>query len=129
METAESSPQAQVSRVAVGFPPFWVELPAVWFAKSEAQFFLSGVSSEKKKFFHVISQLDHQYAAEVEDIITSPPKRDPYITLRTELVRRLPPSREQRIRHLHTPEEMSDKPGQFLRHLRDLAPDVPEDVL
>jgi hypothetical protein len=55
--------------------------PAVWFAQAEAQFFLAAVSSEKTKFIHVISQLDHRYAAEVEDIITSPPERNPYTTL------------------------------------------------
>jgi hypothetical protein len=118
MEAADSSLPAKVSRVALRF------------AQAEAQFFLAGVNSENTKFFYVISQLDHWYAAEVEDIITSPPKRDPYTTLRTELVRRLSPSREQRIRQLLTLEEMGDrKPSQFLRHFRGLAPDVPEDFL
>jgi hypothetical protein len=130
METAETSPPAEVSRVAMRLPPFWAERPATWFAQAEAQFFLAGVSCEKTKFFHVISQLDHRYAAEVEDIITSPPERDPYTTLKTEIVRRLSPLREQCIRHLFTLVEMGDrKPSQFLRHLRGLAPDVPEDFL
>jgi hypothetical protein len=53
MEAADSSPPAEVSRVAV------------WFAQAEAQFFLDHVNSEKIKFFHIISQLDHRYAAEV----------------------------------------------------------------
>jgi hypothetical protein len=47
------------------------------FAQANAQFFLADVSSKKTKFLHVISQLDHWYAVEVEDIITSPPERDP----------------------------------------------------
>jgi hypothetical protein len=47
----------------------------MWFAQAEAQFFLAGVNSEKTKFFHVMSQLDHQYATEVEDIITSLPEQ------------------------------------------------------
>jgi hypothetical protein len=89
MEAADSSPPAEVSRVAVRVPPFWAERPAVWFAQAEAQFFLAGVNSEKTKFFLVISQLDYRCAAEVEDIITSPPERDPYTTLRTKLVQRL----------------------------------------
>jgi hypothetical protein len=70
---------------------------------------LAGVNSEKTKFFHVNSQLDHRYAAEVEDIISSPPEEDPYTTLRTELVRRLSLSREKRIRQLLTLEEMGDQ--------------------
>jgi hypothetical protein len=102
----------------------------VWFAQVEAQFSLAGISSEKTKFFHVISQLDHRYAAEVEDIIISLPEWDPYAMLRAELVRRLTPSRGHRIRQLLTIEEMGDrKPSQFLRHLMSLAPDVLEDFL
>jgi hypothetical protein len=58
----------------VRLPPFWAERPVMWFPQAEAQFFLAGVSSEKTKFFHVISQLDHRHAAELEDIITSPPE-------------------------------------------------------
>jgi hypothetical protein len=116
--------------VIVWLPPFWAERPAVWFAQAEEQFFLAGISSETATFYYVISQLDHRYATEVEEIITSPPERDPYTTLRTELVRRLSLSREQRIPQLLTLEEMGDrKPSQFLRHLRSLAPDVSDDLI
>jgi hypothetical protein len=80
--------------MAVRLPPFWVERPAVLFTKAEAQFTLAGINSERIKFCHIISQLDHRYATEVGEIITSPPERDPYTTLRPELVRRLAPSRE-----------------------------------
>jgi hypothetical protein len=115
--------------VAVQFPPFQAKGPAVWFAQDEAQFTLAGIISEKIKFYYVISQLDHRYTAEVEDI-TSPPERDPYTTLRAELVRRLPLSKEQRIRQLFTFKEMGDrKPSWFLRHLRSLVPDVSDNFL
>jgi hypothetical protein len=84
---------AEICRVAGRLPPFWAERPAVWFAQAEAQFSLAGVNNKKTKFYYVISQLDHRYATEVEDIITSPPESDPYTTLRTEHIRRLSPSR------------------------------------
>jgi hypothetical protein len=74
MEAADSSPPTEAARVAVRIPPFWAEQPVVWFAQAEAQFFLAGVNSKKTKFFHVITELDHRYAKEVEDIITSPPE-------------------------------------------------------
>jgi hypothetical protein len=93
MEAADRSLPAEVSRVAVPLPPFWAKRPAVWFAQAEAQFFLAGISSETTKFYHVISQLDQRYPAELEDVITSPPERDPYTTLWTELMRPLSPSR------------------------------------
>jgi hypothetical protein len=73
MEAAHSSPPAEVPRVAVQLPPFWAKTPAVWLAQAKAQFTLACISSEKMKFCHVISQLDHRYATEVEDIITSLP--------------------------------------------------------
>jgi hypothetical protein len=128
MEAMEGIQPAEISRVAVRLPPFWAERPAVWFAQSEAQFSLAGISSERTKFHYVISQLDQRYAAEVEeDIMTSPPQQDPYSKLRTELLKRLPLSREQRAHQILTLEEMGNrKPSQFLRHLRSLIPDLPD---
>jgi len=65
----------------------------------------------------------------VEDIST-PPEDEPYDRLKAELVRRLSTSREQRVRQLLSHEEMGDrKPSQFLRHLKGLAPDVPDEFL
>jgi hypothetical protein len=95
----------------------------MWIAQVEAQFTLAGMSSEQTKFYYVISQLDHQSAAEVEDIITSPLERDHYTTVKTELVTRLSPSREQRIRQFLIHEMGDRKPSQFLRQLRSLIPD------
>jgi hypothetical protein len=127
---ATDSTTPEVCRVAVRLPPFWPERPAVWFAQAEAQFALAGISSEKTKFFHVISQLDHRCVARLEDIITSPPEQSSYNTLKTKLVRRLTPSREHRIRQLLTAEEMGDrKPSEFLRDLRSLVPEVSDDFL
>lgn len=118
-----------MSRVTAKLPPFWPERPALWFAQVEAQFALCGVTNEITKFNYVVSQLEHRYAAEVEDIITSPPP-EPYRRLKEELVQRLSTSQEQRIRQLLTVEELGDrKPSQFLRHLRSLAPAVPDDFL
>jgi hypothetical protein len=73
--------------------------------------------------------LDEQ-VAEVEDIINFPPQQNPYTTLKTELVKRLCPSRDRRTRQLFALEEMGDrKPSQFLRHLWSLAPDIPDNYL
>jgi hypothetical protein len=81
---------------------FSAKRPAVWFAQAEAQFTLASISSEQTKFCYMISQLDQHYTVEVEDIITSPPEQNPYTTLKTELVTRLSPSREQRIHQFLT---------------------------
>jgi hypothetical protein len=73
MDTTNSLQPAVTSRVAIRLPPFWADsLP--YGSHKPRQFFLAGISSEKSKFLHVVSQLDHQYAAEVEGIIISPPE-------------------------------------------------------
>jgi hypothetical protein len=82
----ETSVNAEVARIAVRLPAFWGNCPASWFAQAEAQFHLAGITGERTKFYHVISQLDEKYMAEVDDIINSPPQRDPYTTLKTELI-------------------------------------------
>jgi hypothetical protein len=129
MQTADNSAPAEVSRVAVRLPPFWAERPTVWFAQAETHFTSAGLSNEQTKVYYVISQLEHQCAAEVEDIIISPPERDTYTTLKTELVKWLSPSKEQGIHQLLTLENGDRKPSQYLRHLRSLSLDAPEDFL
>jgi putative lipoic acid-binding regulatory protein len=60
-------------RVAVRIPPVWTDRTALWLAQFEAQFELAVVTSQKTKFNQVVSQLQQQHAAEVQDIITTPP--------------------------------------------------------
>jgi hypothetical protein len=72
----DSSPNADVARVAVRLPEFWTNRTASWFAQAEAQFHLAGVTSEHTKFYYVIAQLGENYVEEADDIINSPPQRD-----------------------------------------------------
>ena len=129
-EFPEQSSGLEVCRVAVRLPPFWSDRPAIWFAQAESQFELAAITRQRTKFNYVVSQLNQQQASEVEDIIIAPPEHEPYDRLKAELIRRLSTSREQRVRQLLSHEEMGDrKPSQFLRHLKSLAPEVPDDFL
>jgi hypothetical protein len=105
----------------------WAERPTVWFNQAASQFALARITDERTKFHYIVSQLEQRYAAEVEDIINSPPSHEPYTKLRAELIKRLSPSKQQCSHQLLSIEEMGDrKPSQFLRHLRSLAPDMPD---
>jgi hypothetical protein len=116
--------------VTMRLPPFWPDSLREWFALAEAQFSLASVTDERTKFDLVLTQMDKKCAKEVTDIIISPPQRNPYTKLKTELINRLSPSRELRARQLLATEEIGDrKPSQFLRHLRSLAPDMPDHYL
>jgi hypothetical protein len=129
MDFTKETP-AEISREAVRLPPFYAEEPEVCLASAEAQFTLAGIAEEYTKFYCVLSQLHHSYAKEVRNIVTSPPQQEPYTKLKTQLLNRLSPSRENSARQLLTCEEIGDrKPSQFLRHLRNLDSDVPDRLL
>jgi hypothetical protein len=114
----------------VRLPPFWPDSLREWFGLAKAQFFLADITDERAKFNLVLSQMDQKCAREVSDIITSPPQHEPYNRLKTELMNRLSPSRELRALQLLASEEIGDrKPSHFLRHLRNLAPDMPDHYL
>jgi hypothetical protein len=91
------------SRVAAWLQPFWAKGPTIWFRLAEAQFSLAGITEEKTKFYCILSKLDHSYAVEVQDIVTSAPLRDLYTKLKTELRNRQSPSRGRRARNLTRP--------------------------
>jgi hypothetical protein len=107
-EASDSTPGVAAYRVVVHLPRFWPDRPAPWFEQAEAQFELAAITTERTKFNHTISQLNHRHAAEVEDVITSTPAREPYKTLKSGLMRRLSTSREQRVCQLLMHEEMGD---------------------
>lgn len=131
LHAAQLSNGADTFRVGVRMPPFWPQEPAVWFAQVEGQFVLSNITSDATKFYYVLSQLDHQYATEIKDIIVNPPATNKYEKLKTELISRLSASREKELKRLLIHEELGDrKPSQFLRHLQHLAgPEVHDDLL
>lgn len=120
-----------INRVAVRPPPFWAEEPAVWFSQLEGNFALSGIKDDATKFYYVTSTLEHRYAAEVKDVIVSPPATGKYDKLKSELIKRLSASREKEVKQLLMHEELGDRrPSQFLRHLQRLAgPTVPDDFI
>lgn len=121
-----------VSRLAVRLPPFWPNNPALWFAQVEANFFYSGVTADATKFALVVSQLEQQYAAEVQDIVVAPPEVNAYERLKSELIRRVSASQEERIRQVLTQEDIGDRrPSQYLRHLRSKIDSgtVPDNLL
>lgn len=111
-----------VHRVGVKLPPFWPDDVELWFAQIEAQFLIAHINQETTKFAYTVSQLEGKHAHEVRDIIKNPPPDNPYSHLKKEMILRLSPSSNQRIKQILIDEEIgSRKPSQFLRHLQSLA--------
>ncbi|XP_069361491.1 uncharacterized protein [Maniola hyperantus] len=126
-----TDPLAELFRVGIRVPPFWAEKPSIWFAQIEAQFNIARITDDNTKFYYVLSHLDGQYSANVEDIIENPPSTGKFEKLKTELIKRLSLSRQKKVKQLLQAEELGDrKPSQFLRHLQQLAgPNMPDDFI
>ncbi|XP_025831093.1 uncharacterized protein LOC108740169 [Agrilus planipennis] len=70
------------------------------------------------------------YLAEVRDVVMNPPAENSYEVLKSELIKRLSQSQEQKTSKLLEHESIGDrKPSQFLRHLRSLAGSIVGDAV
>ncbi|XP_044595835.1 uncharacterized protein LOC123272885 [Cotesia glomerata] len=94
----------------------------MWFALVEAVFTASRITSEKTKYAMILPKLPTSVAMEARDLILGEPGDAPYTTFKTEILKRLGTTEDQRTRRLLESEEMGDqKPSQFLRRLQHLA--------
>ena len=81
---AGQDPGAAAFLGTVKLPEFWPDNTDLWFARADAQFRLKKVTAEQTKFDHVITMLDSKTAAQVMDILVTPPDL-PYSVLKTRL--------------------------------------------
>ncbi|XP_053596495.1 uncharacterized protein LOC128668190 [Microplitis demolitor] len=94
----------------------------VWFAMAEAVFAMSRITAEKTKYSMMLPKLPADVVAEARDLIVAEPGDTPYTTFKTEILKRMGATEDQRTRRLLESEEMGDqKPSQFLRRLQHLA--------
>ncbi|XP_071480514.1 uncharacterized protein [Diadema antillarum] len=114
-------PGAVAAAVSIKLPPYWPDVPVLWFAQVEAQFSTKGITSEKTMYHYVVSSLQPQYATAVRDLLVSPPPSNPYKVLKLELTKRTTASEQRRIHQLLTAEELGDRsPTQLLRRMEQL---------
>lgn len=130
-KSASPEQQSEVFHVGVKVPPFWPEKPGLWFSQIEAQFVMARITDDNTKYYHILSNLDRPTSLEVEDVLTDPPATNKYEKLKSELIKRLSTSSEQKVKQLLQSEELGDrKPSQFLRHLQRLAGrNIPESFI
>ncbi|KFD63933.1 hypothetical protein M514_23924 [Trichuris suis] len=106
----------------VKLPPFWAKDAHLWFTRIEAQFRLSRLTSDAAMFDHVVAGLEPDVAAEVRDILVTPPAEQKYGTLKNAIITRFTDSSSKRLQQVLHKEELGDRtPSQFWRHLQALA--------
>jgi hypothetical protein len=107
---------------SVKLPPFWVKAPEAWFIQVEAQFDVCRVTSESRRYSHLLMSLPQELIEKTIDIIQTPPEENPYTFLKTKLIERLTVSEEKKISDLLYHTEMGDRsPSDFYRHMVHLA--------
>ena len=104
--TPFSTPAYDVSAVTLKLLPFWPADPEIWFAQVEAQFACRRITSQRRRFDHVVSSLSPEFAVEVRDLILRPPSDDPYRALKEQLTKRTALSEQRRLQQLFTEEEL-----------------------
>lgn len=112
----------QVERVSVKLPPFWDEMPEIWFAQAEAEFEVSQIVRERTRYSYLMGALPRETLMKVVDIIKVPHPTTPYTHLKEQVLSRLSTSEEARLSKLLYHVEMGDRsPSELYRHMVQLA--------
>ena len=124
---AEEVDQPPLAAVSIKLPLFWPSDSQLWFAQVQVQFAIRGIMSQKTMFNYVIASLGPKFAAEIRDLIPTPPAETPYNVLKETLIKRTAAFDQRRLQQLFSAEELGDqKPTQLLRHLQQLTGDTPK---
>nr|XP_042894939.1 uncharacterized protein LOC122268758 [Parasteatoda tepidariorum] len=120
----------ELSPVAVKVPQFWKENPAIWFSRVESQFITAGITQDSTKYHTIVASIETDILSQVSDIITSPPVRNMYDSLKQRLIEIFSISEERRLKKLLQDIALGDRrPSALLRQMKDLAGDRVGDAL
>lgn len=118
----KTNPLSVDATVSVAFPPFWHEMPALWFIQVEAVLAVKRVTSDTQQYLLTIAALPVDIIATISDIISKPPETGRFANLKKEVVKRLSLSEAQRLEKLIGTTAMGDlTPSAFYRRLTQLA--------
>ena len=117
-------PLVVAANVALKLPVFWPKAAEVWFAQADAQFAINVISVSKTKFYHVVASLPQDVAAQILDLICTPPVGDPYEVLKERLTMLYSLNDYQRFEALVSlPLTGDQKPSHLMNRMLALLPD------
>ncbi|XP_039954202.1 uncharacterized protein LOC120770683 [Bactrocera tryoni] len=112
----------EVAKVFIRIPPFWHAKPELWMAQVESQFIAAGITSDKTKYYTVVTAIESNVLAQISDIILNPPNSELYTTLKNQIITQFAGSEQKRVKKLLQEQELGDmRPSQLLREMRSLS--------
>ena len=106
----------------VKLPEFWPDSTALWFARADAQFRLKKITAEQTKFDHVITMLDSKTAAQVMDVLITPPDH-PYTVLKERLTKTFALTKSEKASRIIDKDGLGDQtPTQCLTIMLNWVP-------
>ena len=107
-EDSETEPDMANNPVFLKLPEFWETSAATWFAQTEAQFELHGITDDAGRYYHVVSALGSSTAARTVSFITAPPAQDKYAAFKALLLKTFELSRAEQARRLFAIQGLGD---------------------
>ncbi|KAH9635572.1 hypothetical protein HF086_003186 [Spodoptera exigua] len=102
-------------------PPFWTDMPKMWFQQFES---VMGPQhqSEQVKYDMVVSKLGKEELCQVADLISNPPEQHRYTSLKNKLIKIFEASAEAQFHKLVSEMELGQqRPSQLLTKMNELA--------
>ncbi|XP_077512436.1 uncharacterized protein LOC144123490 [Amblyomma americanum] len=117
-------PSSAVSAPSLRPPQFSPADPQLWLAQVNSQFTIGRITTQSQKSHNVAASVPPEIAAEVCDLLITPPASAPLDTLAAELIKRTAVSEHRRLQQLISSNKLGDrKPTQSLRRLQQLLGD------
>lgn len=113
---------ANVSRVTIKIPPFWHESPEIWFAQIEAQFGITGTTTDISKFNTIVSSIESRILNQVSQAVLHPPENDKYKNLKDMILKEYSDTEHKKMSKLLSDMTLGDKkPSHLLNEMRRLG--------
>jgi hypothetical protein len=113
--------EVKVSAVALKLPNFWIKNAAAWFAQTEAQFEIRGVTQDSTRYYYVVSALDAETATRADQVILKPPTGGKYTAIKEFLLSAFELSEAERAHQLLSIQDLGDRrPSELMSQILHL---------
>ncbi|CAB3380152.1 Hypothetical predicted protein [Cloeon dipterum] len=104
------------------FPDYWKNDVEAWFERVDAFFTIRRIKTDATRVAWIKQHLPEDVYIQTRDIFRDAPEDDQYNFVRNAILKRLGPTKDQKLQQLLAKEEMGDeKPSVYLRKLQHLA--------